>query len=192
MTRIVITGLGGICGLGVDVASIWEALSNGRSAIGPITTAELREAKVRIGAEIKVIPDVGLDRRRLVTMDRFSLIAVIAAGEALRHANVVVTAENTGRIGAIVGTGIFGAETIEDNYHGLFVGGADSGPTCSRCRAPCRGRRPPRSAWCTACADRCSASPRPARPPTMPSPRPSTSCGSAAPTSCWRAAPMRR
>ena len=35
----------------------------------------------------------------------------------------MVTAENTGRIGAIVGTGIFGAETIEDNYHGLFVEG---------------------------------------------------------------------
>jgi nodulation protein E len=123
MTRIVITGLGGICGLGVDVASIWEALSSGRSAIGPITTAELREVKVRIGAEIKEIPDIGLDRRRLVTMDRFSLIAVIAAREALRQANVTVTAENTGRIGAIVGTGIFGAETLEDNYHGLFVEG---------------------------------------------------------------------
>ena len=107
MTRIVITGLGGICGLGVDVASIWEALGNGRSAIGPITTTELRDAKVRIGAEIKEMPDVGLERRRLVTMDRFSLIAVIAAGEALRQANVTVTSENTGRIGAIVGTGIF-------------------------------------------------------------------------------------
>jgi nodulation protein E len=123
VTRIVITGLGGICGLGVDVASIWEALSNGRSAIGPITTAELRESKVRIGAEIKAMPDVGLDRRRLVTMDRFSLIAVIAAGEALRQANVTVTSENTGRIGAIVGTGIFGAETVHDTYRDLFLEG---------------------------------------------------------------------
>ena len=60
----------------------------GRSAIGPITIAPLHELKVRIGAEIKQMPDLGLDRRRLVTMDRFSLIAVIAAGEALRQSGM--------------------------------------------------------------------------------------------------------
>lgn len=121
--RIVITGLGGICGVGVDVPSIWDGLTAGRSAIGPITTAELYELKVRIGAEIKQMPDTGLDRRRLVTMDRFSLIAVIAAGEALRQANIVVDDANTRRIGAVIGTGVFGAETVEDNYRGLLLGG---------------------------------------------------------------------
>ena len=127
LPRIVITGLGGICGLGVDVPSIWQSLVAGRSAIGPITIAPLHELKVRIGAEIKQMPDLGFDRRRLVTMDRFSLIAVIAAGEALRHAGIVVTPKPTpARIGAIIGTGIFGAETVEDNYRGLFVGEADA------------------------------------------------------------------
>jgi nodulation protein E len=121
LPRIVITGLGGICGLGVDVPSIWESLVAGRSAIGPITTAPLYELKVRIGAEIKQIPDVDLNRRRLVTMDRFSLIAVIAAGEALRRSGIVVTDANTARIGAVIGTGVFGAETVEDNYRGLFI-----------------------------------------------------------------------
>jgi nodulation protein E len=121
LPRVVITGLGGICGLGVDVSSIWESLIAGRSAIGPITIAPLHELKVRIGAEIKQMPDVGLDRRRLVTMDRFSLIAVIAAGEALRQSGIVVTESNTARIGAVIGTGVFGAETVEDNYRGLFV-----------------------------------------------------------------------
>jgi nodulation protein E len=121
LPRIVITGLGGICGLGVDVPSIWQSLVAGSSAIGPITIIPLQELKVRIGAEIKQIPDLGLDRRRLVTMDRFSLIAVIAAGEALRHAGIVVNEANSPRIGAIIGTGIFGAETVEDNYRGLFI-----------------------------------------------------------------------
>lgn len=121
--RIVITGLGGICGLGVDVPSIWEAMREGRSAIGEITTTPLHELKIRNGAEIKRLPEIGFDRKRLVTMDRFSLIAVIAAREALGQAGVTVTAENTGRIGAVIGTGIFGAETVEDNYRGLFVGG---------------------------------------------------------------------
>jgi nodulation protein E len=121
LPRIVITGLGGICGLGVDVPSIWQSLVAGRSAIGPITIAPLHELKVRIGSEIKQMPDPGLDRRRLVTMDRFSLIAVIAAGEALRHAGIVVGEANSARVGAIIGTGIFGAETVEDNYRGLFM-----------------------------------------------------------------------
>lgn len=122
-SRIVITGLGGICGMGVSAPSIWEAMRAGRSAIGEITTTQLYELKVRIGAEIKQIPEVEFDRRRLATMDRYSLIAVIAAGEALRQAGVTVTADNTSRIGAIVGTGIFGAETIEDNYRGMFLQG---------------------------------------------------------------------
>jgi len=123
LPRIVITGLGGICGLGTDVPSIWDAMKAGRSAIGEITTSPLYELKIRIGAEIKQMPEAGFDRRRLVTMDRYSLIAVIAAGEALRQAGVVVTDANTARIGAVVGTGIFGAETVEDNYRGLFLGG---------------------------------------------------------------------
>src|SRR5919109_180525 len=121
--RIVITGLGGICGLGVDVPSIWDAMKAGRSVIGEITTTQLYELKVRIGAEIKQIPDGELDRRRLATMDRYSLIAVIAAGEALRQSGISVSEANTGRIGAVVGTGIFGAETLEDNYRGLLVEG---------------------------------------------------------------------
>lgn len=122
-SRIVITGLGGICAMGLDVPSIWEAMRAGRSAIGEITTAPLYELKIRTGAEIKQLPDLPFDRKRLVAMDRFSLIAVLAAREALKQARVEVTAENTGRIGAVIGTGIFGAETVEDNYRGLLLGG---------------------------------------------------------------------
>ena len=90
----------------------------GRSAIGPITIAPLYELKVRIGCEIKTDARSGFDRRRLVTMDRFSLIAAIAAGEALRQSGIVSNEANTARIGAVIGSGIFGAETVEDNYRG--------------------------------------------------------------------------
>lgn len=122
-SRIVITGLGGICGMGVDVPSIWEAMRTGRPAIGEITTAPLYELKIRTGAEIKQLPEVEFDRRRLATMDRYSLLGVLAAGEAIKQAGLTVDESNTARIGAIVGTGIFGAETIEDNYRGLLLGG---------------------------------------------------------------------
>jgi len=121
--RIVITGIGGLCALGTSVPAIWGAMRAGRSGIGEITTAPLHELKVRIGAEIKELPDHGLDKKRLVTMDRFSLLAVIAAGEAIRQAGLTVDESNTARIGATIGTGIFGAETAEDNYRGLFIEG---------------------------------------------------------------------
>lgn len=122
-SRVVITGLGGLCGLGTTTADIWEAMRAGRSSIGEITTAPLHELKVRIGAEIKQLPEHGIDKRRLSTMDRYSLLAVLAAGQAIAQAGVKVDAANSLRVGAVIGTGIFGAETTEDNYRGLFLEG---------------------------------------------------------------------
>ena len=122
-SRVVITGLGGICGLGTDVPTIWQAMREGRSAIGEITTVPLHELKVRIGAEVKELPDHGIERRRLVTMDRFSLLAVIAAGEAIRQSGLDLSRANEKRVGSVVGTGIFGAGTLDDNYRGLFLEG---------------------------------------------------------------------
>lgn len=121
--RIVITGLGGICALGTNIPAIWEAMCAGRSGIGPITTAPLHELKVRIGAEIKALPDHGIEHRRLVTMDRFSLLAVIAAREAVAQAGLTFDDANRGRAGAVIGAGIAGWETIEDNYRGLLLEG---------------------------------------------------------------------
>ena len=122
-SRIVITGLGGLCGLGTSAPAIWEAMRAGRSGIGEITTAPLYELKVRVGAEIRQLPEHGIDKKRLVTMDRYSLLAILAAGEAIAEAGVRVDEANSARIGAAIGTGIFGAETIEDNYRGLFLEG---------------------------------------------------------------------
>jgi nodulation protein E len=119
--RIVVTGIGGLCGLGNDAASIWAAMREARSAIGPITTIDLRDLKVAAGCEIKQLPDHGIDRKRTVTMDRFSLLAVIAAREAMAQAGLTVTDSNTYRIGAVVGVGVYGAETVDENYRQLLI-----------------------------------------------------------------------
>lgn len=121
--RIVITGLGGVCALGTDVPAIWEAMRAGRSGIGPITTVPLHELKVSTGAEIKTLPDHGIDHRRRVTMDRFSLLAVIAAREAAAQAGLRIDETNTRRVGAVVGAGVAGWESIEDNYRGILLEG---------------------------------------------------------------------
>lgn len=121
--RIVITGIGGLCALGVNVPEIWASMRAGRSGIGEITTAPLHELKVRIGAEIKHLPENGLERKRAVTMDRFSLLATLAAGEAIRNARLDLTVADGSRMGAVVGTGIYGADTAEVNYRAVLLEG---------------------------------------------------------------------
>jgi nodulation protein E len=121
--RIVVTGIGGLCSLGVSAPEIWASMRAGRSGIGEITTAPLHELKVRIGAEIKEVPAGALDRKRTVTMDRFSLLAALAAGEAIQNAQLDVAEADGSRIGAVVGTGIYGAGTAEVNYRAVLLEG---------------------------------------------------------------------
>ncbi|MCR5857720.1 beta-ketoacyl synthase [Mesorhizobium sp. J428] len=121
--RIVITGLGGLCSLGTDTEAIWNAMQAGRGGIGPLETIPLHDLKIRTGGEIKQLPAHDIDRKRLVTMDRFSLLAVLAAGQALSQAGLSVEPESSDRTGAVVGTGICGWEAIEENYRSVLLDG---------------------------------------------------------------------
>ena len=82
--KIVITGIGGLCSLGTDAPSIWKSMVAGVVGVGEILNAPLHDVKTRIGSEIPVLPPHDIDPKRLVTMDRFSLLAAIAAAEAVR------------------------------------------------------------------------------------------------------------
>ena len=119
--RIVVTGIGGLCGLGNDAASIWSAMREGRPAIGQLSGETLTDIKVKIGSEIKTLPDHGIERKRTVSMDRFSLFAVIAAREALAQSGLQVDETNTYRVGTTVGVGVYGAETADENYRKVLV-----------------------------------------------------------------------
>lgn len=119
--RIVITGIGGLCGLGTDAPAIWGAMRAGRSAIGPIVNPALHDIKTRVGCEIGELPEHGIDRKQLVSMDRFSLLAVIAAREAMRQAGLTSNDANTYRMGTVVGVGVCGWETIEENYRAILI-----------------------------------------------------------------------
>jgi len=119
--RIVVTGMGGLCGLGNDVPSIWKAMRDGRSAIGPLDGEALSDNKIKTGSQIKQLPEHGIDRRRTVSMDRFSLLAVIAANEALAQSGLRIDEKNGHRVGAMVGVGVMGAATADENYRKLLV-----------------------------------------------------------------------
>lgn len=121
--RVVITGLGGICGLGTNASAIWDGLRSGRSAIGEVTTHDLHNLKVKVGCEVKEMPDHGIPHRQTVSMDRFSLLAVIAARDAMRQSGLVEGDADSYRMGAVVGVGICGWEAIEENYRALLLEG---------------------------------------------------------------------
>ncbi|MGO7427618.1 beta-ketoacyl synthase N-terminal-like domain-containing protein, partial [Rhizobium ruizarguesonis] len=103
--RVVITGIGGLCGLGTNASSIWKEMRDGRSAISPIITTDLYDMEGTVGAEIKAIPTHNIPRKQLVSMDRFSLLAVIAATEAMRQAGLSSNEQNAHRFGAAMGVG---------------------------------------------------------------------------------------
>jgi nodulation protein E len=121
--RVVITGIGGICGLGNDVPAIWDAMRAGRSAIGVLNNSPLHDLKVKVGCEIKALPEHGIDRKQVVSMDRYSLLAVIAAREAMQQSGLTAHADNTYRMGTVVGVGVAGFETIEENYRAILLEG---------------------------------------------------------------------
>ena len=121
--RVVITGIGGICGLGTNAPAIWGEMRAGHSAIGPIVNSELHDLKVRVGCEIKTLPDHGISHKQTVSMDRFSLLATIAAREAMQHAGLASDEATTYRMGAVVGVGVCGWEAIEESYRAILLEG---------------------------------------------------------------------
>jgi nodulation protein E len=85
--RVVVTGLGCICGTGNNVPQFLESLVQGRSGIAPLTTLPAEDFSKAIGAEVKGYnPDAHFDEARLALLDRNAQFAILAAREAVKHA----------------------------------------------------------------------------------------------------------
>ena len=122
--RVVITGLGMVTPLGLDVESTWTSLIAGRSGIRPVTRFDTSDSDTKIAGEVDGFePESFLDRREVRRMDRFTHFALASAKQALDQAGYVVTPENAPRIGALVGTGIGGLETLSAQFKVLHERG---------------------------------------------------------------------
>lgn len=89
-------------------------MREGRSAIRPMVTSALHEMKGTVGTEIKELPKHDIGRNQLVSMDRHSLLAVLAAREAMQHAGLSCDEGNPYRFGATVGVCGWGWGTVEE------------------------------------------------------------------------------
>jgi nodulation protein E len=127
MHRVVITGLGCVAAPGNDVASFWSTLKSGTSAIGPTTTVPHEKLNIRVVAEIKNFdPTQHFEERKLLLLDRFSQLALVAARQAVAASGIKFDGGLGAETAAIVGTGAGGMNTLEDAYGRLFNNGAGS------------------------------------------------------------------
>ena len=122
--RVVITGMGAVTPLGLDVPSLWEGIKEARSGVGPITRFKTDGFDTRFAAEVKDFdPAKVLDRKEARRTDRVIQFALVAADEALRASELRITPENGERIGVVIGSGIGGIESLGEGFAALATRG---------------------------------------------------------------------
>src|ERR1700730_12381694 len=122
--RVVVTGLGLVCGVGKTTPEVWQGLLAGRSGMAEIKAFDLTGPPVRFAAEVKDFdPLLFVDKKEARKMGRFIHFALAASAEAMAHANLQVTDENRDRVGVHIGSGIGGFDVIEREHINLLNGG---------------------------------------------------------------------
>jgi 3-oxoacyl-[acyl-carrier-protein] synthase II len=118
--RVVITGLGAITPLGSTVETYWEGLKNGVCGIDFIKKFDASEFKVKIGAEVKDFdPELYVEKKELKRNDLFTIYAIAAALQAYKDSGLNMEEEDAQRVGVMIGSGIGGLMTIQDNVQKL-------------------------------------------------------------------------
>jgi 3-oxoacyl-[acyl-carrier-protein] synthase II len=113
--RVVITGLGVVTPLGSDLDVFWQNLLAGKSGIAPVTRFDTTNFDCKIGGEVKDFkPDEFMPAKETRRTDRFVHFSVAAARKAVANANLELDKEDVNRIGVLIGSGIGGMETIEE------------------------------------------------------------------------------
>ncbi len=125
MEKIVITGMGTVNPLGLNVTDTWQNIINGVSGVAPITRFDTSGWQAQIACEVK-----GFDPKEYMPMkearrrDRFEQFGVVAAQEALKNSGLEVTPENASRIGILVSSAMGGLESLQEAIYTLKDHGA--------------------------------------------------------------------
>ena len=124
--RVVITGIGAITPIGNNVDEFWKSIKEGKCGIAPISLFDSTNQKAKLAAEIKNYQaEEHFEAKIAKRLDRFCQFAMIAAREALEKSGI--TSENTDmtRVGAVIGSGMGGLETLEEQNRNLVEKGPD-------------------------------------------------------------------
>jgi 3-oxoacyl-[acyl-carrier-protein] synthase II len=124
--RVVVTGIGAITPLGLDMATTWEGLITGKSGVANITLFDASKLEVRFAGEVKGFdPIAHISHKDARRMDRFAQLAVVAGFQAVKDANLAIDNSNENDIGVFIGSGIGGLTTLFEQARVLVEKGAD-------------------------------------------------------------------
>lgn len=124
--RVVVTGLGAITPIGNNVEEFWKGIKEGKCGIDEITKFDTTNFKVKLAAEVKGYnPEEYFDRREAKRLDLYSQYAMIASREAWKDSKLDKEKENMERVGVIIGSGIGGVNTIEEEQRKCLEKGPD-------------------------------------------------------------------
>ena len=122
--RVVVTGIGLICGIGNTTDEVWNSLLAGKSGMAPITAFDTEGFSVTFAAEVKNFdPHRFIEKKEARKMGRFIHFALAAAQEAIEASNLKITPENAERVGVHIGSGIGGFDIIEREHSAMIAGG---------------------------------------------------------------------
>jgi 3-oxoacyl-[acyl-carrier-protein] synthase II len=124
--RVVVTGLGLVTPVGNDVESTWDALLEGKPGAAPITKFNASNQQVRFACEVKGFdPLQYIDRKEARRYDLFAQLALAAAHQAISQAGLEGRFPSPDRTGVVIGSGIGGMQTYEDNCSLYLTKGPD-------------------------------------------------------------------
>ncbi len=122
--RVVVTGLGLLCGVGNTAPEVWRQLLAGASGMAPIQGFDATGFPVTFAAEVKNFDPLNyVDKKEARKMGRFIHFAFAATQEAMAQSGLDITEENADRVGVFIGSGIGGFEIIEREHSNLLQGG---------------------------------------------------------------------
>jgi beta-ketoacyl-acyl-carrier-protein synthase II len=111
--KIVVTGLGAVTPVGLDVPTTWAAVCAGHSGIGPTTRFDTRDHAIKISAEVKGFdPRDYFSAKKARRLDRFSQFGLVATQEALADAQLDLSRVRPERVGVYIGSAFGGIETL--------------------------------------------------------------------------------
>ncbi len=124
--RVVVTGLGTVTSLSLDVDDLFERLCRGESGVHPIRQFDTTNFKVKFGGDVyDWDPDGYIDKKEVKRIDRFTQFALVAGIDAIRDSGLDLTREEPFRCGVILGSGIGGLNEIESQMERLLFKGPD-------------------------------------------------------------------
>ncbi|MFC1941384.1 beta-ketoacyl-ACP synthase II [Chloroflexota bacterium] len=124
--RVVVTGIGILCPLGLDMATTWENLIAGKSGIDYITLCDSDPLETKFAGEVKGFePTNYINRKEARRMDRFAQLSVAAGLQAVEKSGLKINSSNQDKIAIVVGSGIGGLTTLFEQMKVLLESGPE-------------------------------------------------------------------